>query len=164
MAPSKKPSLILTPKQREFLIGDLDLDDDHVRSMRSKIRKRVEGSLSDFKLLYDMAQDDLLRDEIGDMQTLAPLVQFAYLALDRDTEAMEDIIEYSIDWGDNNAKDAEGYLTSVDVDIETNRDPFTNTVKERFEAGEELSDLEVGILIRHGPDIGVDPEEVIREV
>lgn len=164
MSDSEKQSLLLARRQRDFLQGDLEVSDDHRRSIKSKIRDRIEGSLEDFELLDGMAQDDTLQERIGNPESLVPLLKFVFLAVDLNRELFEDMIAEAVIQGLFVAP-SESTQTAVNADveitIETEYDP--KAILEKYQSGEDLTPEEIGVLVTAAGSEGLDLEKLSHQ-
>lgn len=161
MSNPEKQSLLLARRQRDFLQGDLEVSDDHRRSIKSKIRDRIEGSLEDFLLLDGMAQDDTLQDRISDSETLMPLLKFAFLTVNLDKETFEDLIADAVIQAYFVAPEGSGMnviSADVDIEIETQYDP--GLLLRKYQAGDELTPEEIGILVTAAGSEGLNLDDL----
>lgn len=90
------------------------------------------------------------------------MVAFAYLGLEGDRPHLERCIEYGVLQGANIGQFSEsvGRATDADVSISVEYDPNIEKLYQRFEDGEELTDAEIGALVRAGEIGGDDIEEL----
>ncbi|MDL0138880.1 hypothetical protein PNP85_05120 [Halobacterium salinarum] len=169
LTPEDRPRGILSPTDREYLCGHKEYAQPQTdANRRQAIRERVVNGLKDFALLSLFLEPEerekvfaeLGRDETDD--TVASMMAFAYLGVEGDRHRLETYLEYGIIQGANVGQFSEsvGRATDADVSISVDYDPDIKTLYQRFEDGEELTDAEIGALVRAGKIGGDDLEEL----
>ena len=93
---------------------------------------------------------------------LTSMVAFAYLGIAGDGPRLERCLEHGILYGANVGQFSQstGQATDVDVSISVEYDPDIETLSQRFEAGADLTNAEVGALVRAGRIDGDDLDEL----
>ncbi|WP_054584615.1 hypothetical protein [Halolamina pelagica] len=125
------------------------------------------NGLKDFALLsvlLDPGKREKVFAELGLEETdeaLASMVAFAYLGVGGDRHRFETCLEYGIIQGANVGQFSEsgGRATNADVSISVEYDPNIEALYRRYEDREELTDAEIGALVRAGRIGGDDLEE-----
>ncbi|WP_144905901.1 hypothetical protein [Halobellus captivus] len=170
LTPENRPRGILTPTDREYLCGLKEYAQPQTdANRRQDIRERVVNGLKDFVLLSLFLESDerekifeeLDPDETDDV--LAAMVAFSYLGLEGDRPRLETRFEHGVLQGANVDKlfQSSGRATDVDVSISVEYNPDIEKLYRRFEDGQELTDAEVGALVRAGKIGGDEIEELV---
>lgn len=169
LTPEDRPRGILSPTDREYLCGHKEYAQPQTdANRRQAIRERVVNGLKDFvllSLLLEPGEREKVFAELGREATddaLASMVAFAYLGIGGDRPRFESCLEYGILQGANIGQFPEsvGRATDADVSISVEYDPNIETLYQRFEDGEELTDAEIGALVRAGRIGGDDLDEL----
>lgn len=159
ISPEDRPRGILSPTDREYLCGLKEYAQPQTdANRRQDIRERVKNGLKDFALLWlflDREEREKLFDDLGEEKTdevIESMVSFAHLGLDRDKTRMEERIQHGLLGAENVDKlfRSAGRATDVDVSINIEYNPDIEKLYARFEKGRELTDAEVGFLVRSG--------------
>lgn len=176
----------LTEKQREFLAGARpEMSENNKRVTRTRIKQRTIAAIRDFPFLLNLPDEKIrefveeldretlseelqIIDETVGIEThgqntvgeLIPILEFCYIALNRDTGAMERMIQSAIAWSDLDPSQQDSFVVNVEIETE----PTTGAIKEKFERGKELTDRELALLVRHGDSIDLDYEELQQEM
>lgn len=159
ITPGDRPRGILSKTDRDYLCGLKEYAQPQTdANRRQDIRKRVENGLKDFALLWMFLGPDereKVFDELGDDRTdevIESMVSFAYLGIDQDTTRLEECIERGVLAAANADKlfRSAGRATDADVSIDIEYNPDAEKLYRRFEEGAQLSDAEVGVLVRSG--------------
>jgi len=158
-SPEDRPRGILSPTDREYLCGLKEYAQPQTdANRRQEIRERVKNGLKDFALLWlllERKEREKVFDELGEEVTdevIESMVSFAHLGLDRDKTRMEERIQHGLLGAENVNKlfRSAGRATDVNVSIDIEYNPDIEKLYERFEQGRELTDTEVGLLVRSG--------------
>lgn len=166
ITPEDRPRGILSPTDRDYLCGLKEYAQPQTdANRRQDIRDRVENGLKDFALLWMFLEQDereKVFDELGEVGTdeaIASMVAFAYLGIDQDTTRMGECIERGVLGAANADKlfRSAGRATDADVSIDIEYNPDADKLYRRFEEGGQLSDAEVGVLVRSGK---LDTEDI----
>ena len=123
----KDAAAVLTPAQREFILGERELEGASARNMRSRIRKRVAASVDDYALLLDHLDRGDAENALEDAPTddaIAFLIRNAIPSPDRertqsgasDADLVE-FAEYVLENAVNRAAESEGHPRRYDVNI-----------------------------------------------
>lgn len=171
LTPEDRPRGILSRTDREYLCGHKEYAQPQTdANRRQAIRERVVNGLKDFALLSVLLEPgerekvfaELGRDETD--EALASMVAFEYLGVEGDSHRFETCLEYGVLQGVNIGQFSEsvGRATDVDVSISVEYDPKIEALYQRFEDGSELTDAEIGALVRAGR-IGEDDLEELAE-
>ncbi|MGQ4557307.1 hypothetical protein [Halobellus sp. GM3] len=170
LTPEERPRGILTPTDREYLCGLKEYAQPQTdANRRQDIRERVANGLKDFVLLSLFLEPDereKIFEAFGPEETedvLAAMVAFGYLGLEGDRPRLETCIEHGVLQGANVDKlfQSSGRATNVDVSISVEYNPDIEKLYRRFEDGQELTDAEVGALVRAGKINGDEIEELV---
>lgn len=168
LTPEDRPRGILSPTDREYLCGLKEYAQPQSdANRRQDIRKRIQNGLKDFVLLSLLFEEDERKkifDELGEESTedaIISMVAFAYLGLEEDRPRFESMIEKGILQAENldTLFQSAGRATDADVSISVEYNPDVDKLYRRFEAGKELSDAEIGVLVREGR---LDDEEITQ--
>jgi len=159
ITPEDRPRGVLSPTDRDYLCGLKKYAQPQTdANRRQDIRERVENGLKDFALLWLFLERDereKVFDEFGEDgadEAIASMNAFAYLGVDQDTARLEECIERGV----LNAANADklfrsaGRATDADVSIDIEYNPDVEKLYRRFEEGGQLSNAEVGVLVRSG--------------
>lgn len=169
ITPEDRPRGILSPTDRDYLCGLKEYAQPQTdANRRQDIRERIENGLEDFALLWMfLARDEREKvfDELGEDGTdevIESMVAFAYLGIDQNTTRLEECIERGVLGGANADKlfRSAGRATDANVSIDIEYNPDTGKLYRRFEEGAQLSDAEVGVLVRSGKLDAEDIEEL----
>lgn len=169
ITPEERSRGILSPTDREYLCGLKEYAQPQTdANRRQDIRERVENGLQDFALLWMFLERDereKVFEELGEDGTdeaIASMVAFAYLGIDQDTARLEECIERGVLGAANADKlfRSSGRATDADVSIDIEYNPDVEKLYRRFEEGGQLSDAEVGVLVRSGKLDTADFEEL----
>jgi len=169
ISPEDRPRGILSPTDREYLCGLKEYAQPQTdANRRQDIRERVKNSLKDFALLwllFERKEREKVFDDLGEEGTyevIEFMLAFAHLGLERDIARMEERVQRGVLAAENADKlfRSGGRATDVDVSINVEYDPDIEKLYERFEKGRELTDAEVGILVRSGRLEAVDIEKL----
>ena len=169
--PEDRPRGILSPTDREYLCGLKEYAQPQTdANRRQAIRERVLNGLKDFQLLgqfMEPAEREKVFAELGPEETddvLSAMFAFAYLGLDGDQSRFNTCIERGILQGENVDKlfQSSGRATNVDVSISVEYNPDVEKLHLRLENGQELTDAEIGALVRAGK-IGREELEELAE-
>ena len=159
IAPEDRPRGILSATDREYLCGLKEYAQPQTdANRRQDIRERVINGLEDFDLLtlfLEREEREKIFEELGDEGTeevIASMAAFAYLALEQDRPRLEECLERGIMAGANHDKllRSAGRATDVDVSIDIEYNPDPGKLYRRFEDDKELTDAEVGVLVKSG--------------
>lgn len=159
ITPEDRPRGILSPTDRDYLCGLKEYAQPQTdANRRQDIRERVENGLKDFALLWMFLEQDereKVFDELGEDGTdevIESMITFAYLGIDQDKTRLEECIERGVLAGANADKlfRSAGRATNADVSIRLEYNPDIEKLYRRFKEGGQLSDTEVGILVRSG--------------
>jgi len=159
ITPEDRPRGILSPTDRDYLCGLKEYAQPQTdANRRQDIRERVENGLRDFALLWMFLERDereKVFEELGEDGTdevIESIVAFAYLGIDQETARMEECIGRGVLAAANADKlfRSAGRATDADVSINIEYNPDVEKLYRRFEEGEQLSDSEVGVLVRSG--------------
>jgi len=169
ITPEDRPRGILSPTDRDYLCGLKKYAQPQTdANRRQDIRERVENGLKDFALLWLFLERDerekvfdKLREDGAD-EAIASMVAFAYLGVDQDTARLEECIERGVLGAANADKlfRSAGRATDADVSIDIEYNPDIEKLYRRFEDGAQLSDAEIGALVRSEKLDTADIEEL----
>lgn len=157
--PEDRPRGILSSTDREYLCGLKEYAQPQTdANRRQAIRERVVNGLKDFQLLGQLlepAEREKVFDELGSEETddvLSAMFAFAYLGLGGDQSRLNTCIEHGILQGENVNKlfQSSGRAANVDVSISVDYNPDVEKLNRRLENGQELTDAEIGTLVRAG--------------
>lgn len=159
ITPEDRPRGILSPTDRDYLCGLKEYAQPQTdANRRQDIRERIENGLKDFALLWmllernerEKVSEEL--EEDGTDEAIVSMIAFAYLSLDQDTARMEEGIERGVLSAANADKlfRSAGRATDVDVSINIEYNPDIDKLYRRFEEEGQLSDAEIGVLVRSG--------------
>ena len=171
LTPEDRPRGILSPTDREYLCGHKEYAQPQTdANRRQAIRERVVNGLKDFALLsvlLEPGEREKVFAELGQEETdeaLASMVAFAYLGVEGDRHRFETCLEHGILQGANVGQFSEsgGRATDADVSISVAYDPNIEALYQRFEDGRELTDAEMGGLVRAGRIGGDDLGELAK--
>jgi len=166
ITPEDRPRGILSPTDRDYLCGLKEYAQPQTdANRRQDIRERVENGLKDFALLWlFLGRDEREKvfEELGEDGTdevIESMVAFAYLGIDQSPSRMEECIERGVLAAANADKlfRSAGRATDADVSIDIEYNPDVEKLYRRFEEGVQLSDAEVGVLVRSGK---LDAEDI----
>lgn len=166
ITPEDRSRGILSPTDRDYLCGLKEYAQPQTdANRRQDIRERVENGLKDFALLWMFLERDereKVFDELGEDGTdevIESMVAFAYLSIDQSTSRMEECIERGVLGAANADKlfRSSGRATDADVSINIEYNPDVEKLYRRFKKGGQISNAEVGVLVRSGE---LDPEEI----
>ncbi|MDS0223778.1 hypothetical protein NDI54_20840 [Haloarcula sp. S1AR25-5A] len=126
------------------------------------------NGLKDFLLLGQLlepAEREKVFEELGPEETddvLSAMLAFAYLGLNGDQPRLKACIERGILQGENVDKlfQSSGRATNLDVSISVEHNPDIEKLHQRLENGRELTDAEIGALVRAGKIGREDIEEL----
>lgn len=167
--PEDRPRGILSKTDREYLSGLKEYAQPQTdANRRQDIRERVANGLWDFLLLFlflGREEREKLFDELGDDTTeeaITWMTAFAYLALDQDRPRFEECLERGILLAENrnNLFRSAGRATNADVSIKIEYNPNPEKLYRQFEEGKDLTDAEIGVLVRNGMLESGDFEEL----
>jgi len=159
ITPEDCPRGILSKTDRDYLCGLKEYAQPQTdANRRQDIRERVENGLKDFALLWMLLEPDereKVFDELGEDGTdevIESMITFAYLGIDQDRTRLEECIERGVLAAANADKlfRSAGRATDADVSIDIEYNPDAEKLYRRFEEGAQLSDAEVGVLVRSG--------------
>ena len=159
ITPEDRPRGILSATDREYLCGLKEYAQPQTdANRRQDIRKRVINGLEDFTLLFlflDRDERVKIFEELGEDGTedvIATMTAFAYLGLEQDRPRFEECLERGVLQAANRDKlfRSAGRATNVDVSISVEYNPDPDKLYRRFEEGKELTDAELGVLVRSG--------------
>lgn len=90
--------------------------------------------------------------EGGTDEVIKSMIAFAYLGIEQDTTRLEECIEHGILSASNADKlfRSAGRATDVDVSIDIEYTPDVEKLYRRFDKEGQLSDAEIGVLVRSG--------------
>lgn len=168
---------ILTPDDREFLKGEKKYQNEQSeRDARYRIRSRIKDAILDFSILLhhldsrDREQVFSAYEDVGGLSRtdeevsgeafrslveatmfkkgISDAISFFILGVEDTNEVVDSVIESGI----AGAEEEKGYLVEeVSVEISIKREkPEVETLIERFESGEPLSEDEIEAVIRSG--------------
>lgn len=157
---------ILTPTDREFLLGESEIESksQSERNARARIRKRLRNAVLDFPILLEHLEDRDLK-QVFDPDVLWHEIDVAIpagiglLYLDD-----EEVFETRVLHGIKSAEIRKGYDADVTVDIEVDRELSIDRLAERVaEAGDEtdVTVRQLNVLLEAGE---IDPERYGRLV
>lgn len=159
VTPEDRPRGILSPTDREYLCGHKEYAQPQTdANRRQDIRERVKNGLKDFTLLWLFLERDEREKvfaELGEDTTdevIGSMVAFAYLALDEDSTRFEECIERGVLGATNADKlfQSAGRATDADVSIDIDYNPDAERLYRQYVEGRQLTDAEIGILVRSG--------------
>jgi len=171
LTPEDRPRGILSPTDREYLCGHKEYAQPQTdANRRQAIRERVVNGLEDFALLsvlLEPGEREKVFAELGQEETdeaLASMVAFAYLGVEGERHRFETCLEHGILQGATVRQFSHtvGRATDADVSISVEYDPNIEALYQRFEDNGELTDAEIGALVRAGR-IGEDDIEELAE-
>ncbi|WP_254831417.1 hypothetical protein [Haloglomus salinum] len=171
LTPEDRPRGILSPTDRDYLCGLKEYAQPQTdANRRQDIRERVINGLKDFVLLslfLDPDERAKVFEELGSDETddvLAAMIAFAYLGVDGDRPRLERCIGHGVLQGANVNRlfQSGGRATNADVSISVEYDPDVEKLSRRLENGKELTDAEIGALVRAG-NIGAEDIEELAE-
>jgi hypothetical protein len=166
ITPEDRPRGILSPTDRDYLCGLKEYAQPQTdANRRQDIRERVVNGLQDFELLWSLLEDEereKVFEELGPDQTdevIAAMITFAYLGIDQETTRMEEYVGRGILGGANADKlfRSSGRATEANVSIDIEYNPDLEKLYRRFKDGGQLSDADLGVLVRSGM---LDSEEI----
>lgn len=169
LTPEDRPRGILSPTDRDYLCGLKEYAQPQTdANRRQAIRERVVNGLKDFALLSLFLESDeraKVFEELGPDETddtLASMIAFAYLGIEGDRPRLETCIEHGVLQGANVNKlfQSAGRATDADVSISVEYNPDVKKLYRRLEDGKELTDAEIGALVRAGKIGGEEIEEL----
>ena len=148
---------IFTRDDRMYLLGEKDYSHYNTETnTRRRVRNRVRDSIIDMSYLPFMRHDDIRQvfDELTQADIhdgISGLIAFSYVAYGGDIEPLEEMLESGIFTAGSLSADSP-MLKNVEVDIEVSREPDINRIIEKHdeEAGMNLSNNELGLLLRSG--------------
>ena len=128
------------------------------------------NGLKDFALLsvlLEPGEREKVFTELGREETdeaLASMVAFAYLGVEGDRHRFETCLEHGILQGATVGQFSQsvGRATDADVSISVEYDPNIEALYQRFEDGAELTDAEIGALVRAGRIGGDDLDKLVE--
>ena len=159
ITPEDRPRGILSGTDRKYLCGLKEYAQPQTdANRRQDIRERVVNGLEDFALLsLFLEREERIKvfEELGEEGTeeaIASMVSFAYLGLEQDRPRFEECLERGIMAGANTSKllRSAGRATDVAVSIDVKYDPDPDKLYRRFQNGKDLTDAEIGVLVRSG--------------
>ena len=159
ITPEDRPRGILSATDREYLCGLKEYAQPQTdANRRQDIRKRVINGLEDFALLFlflDRDERVKIFEELGEDGTeevITTMTAFAYLGLEQDQPRFEKCLERGIIQAANRDKlfRSAGRATDAEVMIGIEFNPDPDRLYRRLEDGHELTDAEVGVLLRSG--------------
>lgn len=159
ITPEERPRGILSKTDRDYLCGLKDYAQPQTdANRRQDIRERVKNGLKDFALLWmflERKERDKIFEALGEEGTdevIESMIGFAYLSLDQDTTRFEECIERGVLGAANADKmfRSAGRATDVDASIDIEYTPDLDKLYQRFQEGGQLSDADVGLLVRAG--------------
>lgn len=174
----REPSLqdrnrgILSSVDRKFLFGEKEYEHKQsVSNRKQDIRNRVSNSFQDFILLSSLMRNSekqkIFQSEMDDIildESLKKMISFVYNGIDRDRSRLEDIISRGVHEAinENNREQNSGEATHVSTIIDIQRKPDVDRLYDKLQSGEanQLTDNEVGALIRSGKLNSEDIEEL----
>lgn len=159
-----RPRGLLTDTDRRFLWGIKEYEHEQTASHRRRqIRERVEHGILD--LFYTTMLEEADRNQVfealeeaesGSLESaVGSFIEFLYLGLDKDREAIENMVSHGI----HNAESEpgrygpyEGGIKEVNVDIEVDFAYDADEIYERYqsESAYQLTPAEIGVLVREG--------------
>lgn len=149
---------ILSPDDRDYLWQQSDYEYEQSKySARERIRNRTRNAILDFTdLEFTLEEED--RERIfaslsGNLEDhLVMAVRFFYQGLDYEADRLEAVVEQAVHEAENrrSVQQGQAYLHSVDVSIDVNRSPGLEHIQTKLEAGDPLTDRELGVLVRAG--------------
>lgn len=164
-----RSSAMLTPAQREFLRDPSQYDETARPTYRKRVRDRVRDTLMDFDYLRRLSIDDrqMILDGLPRHRydaLLAP-VQFMYTLTKMEAGlTFREVVQDAAVYGEHQlVMDGKEYEIHADVKLEIskNRVPGPEEAREKLEGGGELTDAEIGVLLRKSGEEGYpDPAEV----
>jgi len=169
VTPEDRPRGILSATDREYLCGLKEYAQPQTdANRRQDIRERVINGLDDFALLYLFLETDereKVVEELGQDETeeaISSMTAFAYLALEQDQPRFEECLERGILMAANRDKlfQSTGRATDANVSISVEYNPDPEKLYRQFEQGKNITDAEVGVLVRNGKIEGEDLEEL----
>ena len=159
VSPRDRPRGILSPTDREYLCGLKEYAQPQTdANRRQDIRERVVNGLEDLALLFLFLDEDeraKVFEELGDDGTeevIASMAAFAYLGLEQDRPGFEQCLERGTLQAANRNKlfRSAGRATDANVSISVEYNPDPDKLYRRFQDGKELTDAEIGVLVRSG--------------
>jgi len=143
---------VLTPADRAYLRGDATPGSvQHERNVRNRVRGRVHDALLDFETLVEGLDDrdlDLVFESYLDdgdgteaFDALVSAVAFLYRGVARTDLDFETVLREGV----NLAEAADDRAATVSLDV-TNHDLDADHLRDKLEAGDELSLTEIAYL------------------
>jgi hypothetical protein len=172
VTPEDRPRGILSATDREYLCGLKEYAQPQTdANRRQDIRERVFNGLKDFALLFLFLQREereKIIEALGQDETeeaISSMAAFAYLALEQDQPRFEECLERGILMAANRDKlfRSAGRATDVDVSINVEYNPDPEKLVRQFEQGKNLTDAEIGVLVRNRKISEKDLEELQDE-
>lgn len=161
VAEFERPHGILTSTDRKYLSGFKQYQ--HRQSEANKrrdIRKRVVHAFHDFRLFNWLSDGERKKIfeaiDAGKLhEDLVSLLAFVYRGLDRDVEALEQIVEaavFRVEAEDQSRDLYWGGITEVSVDIDRQYGYDAEDLHDRLQQGQgdELTPAEIGVMVRAG--------------
>ncbi|WP_394739247.1 hypothetical protein [Natronococcus roseus] len=152
---------ILTPADREFLLGERELSHEQSRrNVEARVRRRVIDSVLDFDiLLHTLSAKDrrqVFAELTGDpdsLDGLKAMLAFAYIGTDEQGVGFEDVLVPAVRHSEEAcAASRRGANVSVDVtfEVETSVESTLEGVAERLDAGDPVTPQELFSLVMQG--------------
>jgi hypothetical protein len=172
VTPEDRPRGILSATDREYLCGLKEYAQPQTdANRRQDIRERVFNGLKDFALLFLFLQREereKIIEALGQDETeeaISSMAAFAYLALEQDQPRFEECLERGILMAANRDKlfRSAGRANDVDVSINVEYNPDPEKLVRQFEQGKNLTDAEIGVLVRNRKISEKDLEELQDE-
>lgn len=166
------PRGIFTKSDREFLCGEKEYEYKQSRSNKLRdIRERATNAILDLQFLLSLRPDQrtkILSDlDHGEFhESIASLIAFAYIGLDENVGAIEQITESGLYRAANWSKqEGDEPIEGVDVDINLVFEYDVDEIYARFQSGKaaELTPAEIGVLVREGKLEADDYDDLERK-
>lgn len=182
--PEKRETALLTQGYREYLTGNKEkMEDPHENQLRLRIRKRIQNGIQDFRQIRRLSDKDkelIFSNATTDSsltEGILHLVVFIYEGIVEYTNLnFETILEAAIMTAElRRSQDRDYNISEVEVSIDKSyrRLDSVNELRERLDQGDELTNSEIGRLVRQGrltsedlPRLDIsdyDPESTLSE-
>lgn len=165
--PEDRPRGLLSKTDREYLCGMKEYAQPQTdANRRQDIRERVANGMEDFVLLVLMLSAEERQKIFEELEAeailedvIAAMVAFAYLGLEKERPRFETCLERAVLQAENIDKlfQSAGRATDVDVSLDVEYNPDIDRLVGRLENGEDLTDAEIGALVKAGR---MDPEHL----
>lgn len=148
---------ILTPRDRQYLVGQTDLKAESERQVRQRIRDRLKNSVRDFMFIRwclserdrEAFADDLYRDAGSLWQGYINMLSFFYrLNIDRGYR-MESDLYNAIKSVEDQLEEERGQTIEIDIDIVVDRQVIHDhsDLKDKYEENDPMTPEEFQTLL-----------------